>query len=107
MELASDSYNKKKPSRGIFFLIKELFKLFGNLLLNSRFCIDELINIARPVIYLYSILRFGRRSFKPLKISLTLDIVQIFFSCLRLLRSNREKKKLSELDSHSKHRPQI
>ena len=86
----------QKPSRGLFQLFKDLLKFIGNLLLNSKFSIDELINIARPLIYLYSILRFGRRSFKPLKISLLLDIVQILFSCLRLWRSNREKRKLEE-----------
>lgn len=87
---------KRRPSRGLFQLFKDLLKFIGNMLLNSRFSIDELINIARPVIYLYSILRFGRRSFKPLKISLALDLVQIIFSCLRLWRSNREKRKLEE-----------
>jgi len=64
--------------------------------LNSRFSIDEVINIARPVIYVYSILRLGRKSFRPLKISLILDLTQIFFSLLRLWRSNREKKKLEK-----------
>ena len=73
---------------------KDILKFFGNLLLNSRFSIDELINIVRPVVYLYAILRFGRKSFRPLKISLVMDLVQIFFSCLRLWRSNREKRKL-------------
>ena len=66
---------EKRPSRGIFQLFKDLLTFMGNILLNSKFSIDELINIARPVIYLYSILRFGRRSFRPLKISLMLDIV--------------------------------
>jgi len=92
------SSKKKKPSRGFFYLFKELFKFFGNLLLNSRFSIDELINIARPAIYLYSILRYGRRSFKPLKISIVLDLVQILFSCLRMWRSNREKRILEAQD---------
>ena len=94
---------ENKRSRGIFQLFKDLLKFIGNILLNSKFSIDELINIARPVIYLYSILRFGRRSFRPLKISLMLDIVQIIFSCLRLWRSNREKRKLDEQDSNSSH----
>ena len=66
---------KEKKSRGFFGFVKELFKLVGNMLLNSKFSIDELINIVRPVIYLYAILRFGRRSFKPIKISLALDII--------------------------------
>ena len=80
---------------------KDILKFFGNLLLNSRFSIDELINIVRPVVYLYAILRFGRKSFRPLKISLVMDLVQIFFSCLRLWRSNREKRKLEQLESNS------
>ena len=73
----------KKPSKkqkgssslGLFQLFKNILKFFGNLLLNSRFSIDELINIARPVIYVYSVLRFGRKSYRPLKISLFLDLV--------------------------------
>ena len=69
------------------------------MLLNSRFSIDELINIARPVIYVYAVLRHGRRSYKPLKISLFLDLVQIFFSILRLWRSNREKHLLEQQDA--------
>ena len=77
-------------------MIKSIFRFFGNMLLNNRFSIDELINIARPVIYLYAIIKCGRRSFRPLKISLILDVLQIFFSCLRLWRSNREKRKLEE-----------
>ena len=44
------------------------------MLLNSKFSIDELINIVRPVLYVYCVMRFGRRSFKPIKISLVLDI---------------------------------
>ena len=80
-------------------MIKSIFRFFGNMLLNNRFSIDELINIARPVIYLYAIIKCGRRSFRPLKISLILDVLQIFFSCLRLWRSNREKRKLEEQDS--------
>jgi hypothetical protein len=66
------------------------------MLLNTQFSIDELINIARPVIYVYAILRFGRRSFRPLKFSLILDLTQIFFTLLRMWRSNREKKKLEQ-----------
>ena len=67
--------SEKQKSGGVFYFIKELLKMIGNLLLNSKFSIDELINIVRPVIYVYSILRFGRRSFKPIKISLALDII--------------------------------
>ena len=94
---------ESKPRRGLFQILKDLMKFVGNLLLNSRFCIDELLNIARPVVYVYSVLKFGRKSFRPLKISLLLDLTQIFFSVLRLWRSNREKRRLDELDRQSAH----
>ena len=85
----------RKKSGGFISLIKELFKSIGNLLLNSKFSIDELINIVRPVVYVYCILRFGRRSFKPIKISLALDIIQAFFSLVRILRSHKERRKMN------------
>ena len=66
---------KSNKPRGLFTFIKDFFKMIGQLLLNSKFSIDELINIVRPVIYVWSILRFGRRSFKPLKISFALDLI--------------------------------
>ena len=65
---------KPKKHRGLFTLIKEVIRSIGNLLLNSKFSIDELINIVRPLLYVYCVMRFGRRSFKPIKISLVLDI---------------------------------
>ena len=79
--------------------------MLGRLLLSSKFCIDEIINIVRPVVYLWSILKFGRKSFKPLKISFALDLVQIFFSLLRIWRSNKEKKKLIDADKTLHKRP--
>ena len=79
--------------------------MLGRAFLNSKFSIDELINIARPVIYVWSILKFGRRSYKPLKISFALDVIQIFFSLIRIWRSNKEKKKLVELDKTMHKRP--
>lgn len=91
---APEEKARGEKKRGFFAFVKELFKLVGNMLLNSKFSIDELINIVRPVIYLYAILRFGRRSFKPIKISLALDIIQVIFSLLRLWRSHKERKKM-------------
>ena len=87
---------KPRKHRGLFSLVREVLKSIGNLLLNSKFSIDELINIVRPVIYVYCVMRFGRRSFKPIKISLVLDVVQAFFSMLRLRRSHKERKRMNQ-----------
>ena len=78
---------------GLWGIIKAILRWLGSLLLNKRFCIDELINIARPVIYIYSVLKYGRKSYTPIKISLALDILQFLFSMLRIFRSSREMQK--------------
>jgi len=54
----------------------------------SRYSLDEIIAIVRPVIYVYSVMRLGRKSFAPLKISLVLDVVQIVIGVTRLNRSS-------------------
>ena len=77
-------------------MVREVLKSIGNLLLNSKFSIDELINIVRPVLYVYCVIKFGRRSFKPIKISFVLDVVQAFFSMLRLRRSHKERKRMNQ-----------
>jgi Peroxisomal membrane protein (Pex16) len=46
-----------------------------NYSVGSKFCIDEIITIVRPVVYLIAIMKFGRESYLPIKISFVLDIV--------------------------------
>jgi len=78
--------DKKASSKGLFSWISRLLKGIFRLLLNNKYQIDELIHIARPVIYVYSVLKYGKNSYRPLKISLALDLVQTLFSLLRLWR---------------------
>ena len=85
----------KKQSGGLWSVIKAILRFFGNFLINKKFCLDELINITRPVIYIYSVLKYGRKSYTPIKISFALDILQLVSSSLRLWRSARTLQKLS------------
>ena len=69
-------------------IVKYLFKLLSNFLIASKISIDEVINIVRPVVYVWSILKYGRKSYRPLKISFVLDLVQIIIGVMRLVRSS-------------------
>lgn len=80
-----------KERGGLWSSIKAALRWVCSLLLNRRFCIDELLNIARPVVYVYCVLKFGRRSYKPIKISILFDVLQLLFSAIRLWRSSKEK----------------
>lgn len=79
----------KKEAGGLWGTIKAAFRWICSLLLNKRFCIDELLNIARPVVYVYCVLKFGRRSYTPIKVSLLFDVFQLLFSAVRLWRSSK------------------
>ena len=86
---------ERSKSSGIFTTI---VRWFYSLLINRYHSIDEILNIIRPFIYVYSVIKFGRKSFKPIKISLLIDVIQTGFSLLRLYRSAREKSRLEKTD---------
>ena len=65
--------------------------------MTSKYAADELISIIRPVVYVLSVVYFGRRSWKPLKISAVLDLVQIIIGVFRLYRSNKYEKESAQL----------
>jgi len=49
--------------------------------------------ILRPVVYVYSVLKYGRRSYKPIQISFMFDICQLVISAIRLWRSAKAEQK--------------
>jgi mannose/fructose/N-acetylgalactosamine-specific phosphotransferase system component IID len=62
--------------------------MIASTFVGSRYSLDELIAIIRPVVYVYAVMKLGRKSFAPLKISLVLDIAQIVIGVTRLNRSS-------------------
>lgn len=86
-------------------IVKYLFKLLSNFLIASKISIDEVINIVRPVVYVWSIIKFGRKSYRPLKISFFLDLVQIIIGVMRLVRSSgyESKNRVKNLTARKSH----
>jgi len=78
---------------GFMGIVKYLFKLLTNFLIASKISIDEVISIVRPVVYVWSIIQYGRKSYRPLKISFAFDLVQIIMGLMRLVRSKEYENK--------------
>jgi len=78
---------------GFIGIVKYLFKLLSKFLIASKISLDEVINIVRPVVYVWSIIKYGRKSYRPLKISFALDLVQIIMGMMRLVRSSEYENK--------------
>lgn len=64
-----------------------VLKQISNLCVGTKYSLDEILTIVRPVIYVWSVVRFGRKSWLPIKICLLLDLVQIIIGVTRLSRS--------------------
>ena len=66
----------------------------------SRFSPDEVIAILRPVVYMWSLIRFGVKSYRPIVISLLLDLAQLAIGIIRLRRSDQDGKQLSLVEKN-------
>lgn len=64
-----------------------LLKQISNLCVGTKYSLDEIVAIVRPVIYVWCVVRFGRKSWLPIKICLLLDLIQIMIGVTRLSRS--------------------
>jgi len=90
---------------GFIGIVKYLFKLLSKFLIASKISLDEVINIVRPVVYVWSIIKYGRKSYRPLKISFALDLVQIVMGMMRLVRSSEyeNKNRVKNLPARKSH----
>lgn len=66
-------------------LIKRFLNKIWGFLFNHRYHLDDIIMIIRPFIYVYSVMKYGRKSYTPIKISLALDIISILVTLSRLI----------------------
>jgi hypothetical protein len=53
----------------------------------------------------YCVLKFGRRSYKPIKISILFDVLQLLFSAVRLWRSSKDKNYLADGETDQTEKP--
>lgn len=67
---------REKASRdeGLVGFVRSILKTLSGAL-TSRYSLDEIINILRPVIYVWAILRYGKNSWKAIKLSFGLDLI--------------------------------
>lgn len=64
--------------------IKYLWNYLKKYLAGIRYNLDDILYIIRPFIYVYSVMKFGKKSYQPLKIALVIDLVSIVLSIIRL-----------------------
>ena len=90
-----------QPRRDKSFLgfVRNILRGLGSILLNDIMPIDELLNIVRPVIYVFLVYKQSfkkKKSNVAIKVSLMIDLIQIAFSALRVWRSNKQKSALKK-----------
>lgn len=73
-------------------LIKRFLSKIWGFLFNHRYHLDDIIMIIRPFIYVYSVMKYGRKSYTPIKISLALDIISILVTLSRLIQAASPQK---------------
>ena len=86
--------NRENPRSKIAAFIARLVKTC------SRFSPDEIIAIFRPVVYMWSLIKSGVNSYRPIIISLLLDLAQLIIGIVRLRRSGEEGKSLSVVEKN-------
>lgn len=69
-------------------MARKLIKSIFGLLFNQRYHLDDIINIFRPFIFVYLVMKHGRKSYQPIKVSLILDLVSILISFSRLIQAS-------------------
>lgn len=61
--------------------------MITNAFVGSRLSFDEIITIVRPVIYVFLVVKMGKKSYFPLKVAFLLDFLQTVIGITRLSRS--------------------
>lgn len=72
------------------------------MIFNNRYNLDDVLYILRPFIYVYCVMKLGKKSYTPIKVALVLDILSIVVSTIRLNRSSNTVDKKQRLRSVEK-----
>ena len=78
--------HKQSVLRCFLNFIKPIFTSLSNM--TNRYHLDDILYILRPFIYVYSVMKYGRKSYTPVKISFMLDVVAIMVSIRRLSKAS-------------------
>ena len=72
----------------ILRILKSVYSFF----FESKYHLDDLLHILRPFVYVFSVLKHGQQSYKPIKISFMMDLVASLVSLLRLVKASQNVK---------------
>ena len=70
-----------------------LIKKLSSMIVNNKYHLDDILYILRPFVYVYSVMKYGKKSYKPIKIAFIIDAVSILLSLNRLRKSMSRKSK--------------
>jgi len=56
-----------------------------------KYHIDDVLQILRPPLYIYAVMKCGRKSYFPIKVCMIMDIVSIAVSFYRLSKGSNKK----------------
>lgn len=65
-------------------VIKKLFNQVVNLVFNS-----DILHILRPFVYVYLVMKHGKKSWYPIQVSLSMDLLIIFLVFLKLIGAQK------------------
>lgn len=71
--------------------IQKVVSSIAKLFTSSKYHWDDILYIARPVVYVYSVMQYGRQSYTPIKISLVMDLITIYLLIQKLQRSGKKE----------------
>jgi len=88
----------KKNMLSVFtsYLSKK-FKYFRKLINSRKFKISEIILILRPFLYMYYLLKYGTKSYKPFLLSLAIEVFGIFIGTMKMAncKTDTEREELA------------
>ena len=88
VEIEEEQGVLKKVVYALFEMARKVIKTIFGFVFNHRYHIDDIINIFRPFIFVYLVMKHGRKSYQPIKISLMLDLISILISFSRLIQAS-------------------
>lgn len=56
--------------------------------MTKRYHLDDLLYILRPFVYVYSVMKYGRKSYTSVKIALLMDAIALMVSVHRLNKAS-------------------
>jgi len=91
--------NTKTMLKTVSEFVTKIIKKLASLIFSHKYHLDDILYILRPFVYVYCVMKYGRKSYYPLKVAGVMDAVSIFISVSRLLiamrQSSNKKTRLS------------